>query len=146
MNQTWRARGARLAAFVAELRESSEARKRRWLYGLSGTSMAIVLALWVVYMNAIVPAVPPAESPAAPGAGVVRAPSAPAKEGEETGVWKTFTAGVRVVADELGAAAKRVKELFGRTIGAPKEIQVENAAERNFILDTLPSVPPAPLP
>lgn len=146
INSLWGKFGVRPAAFLAELRESSEARKRRWLYGLSGASMATVFAFWLMYMNVIVPVVPSVEPSVAPGADVVRAPAVPAEEREGTDVWKTFTAGVRVVAEELGGAARRVKELFSHTIGAPKEIRIENATERNFILDTLPQVSPASLP
>lgn len=51
-----------LGRFLSELRASSEARKRRWLIGLSSISMLMVVSVWAVYLSSIIETVNIAET------------------------------------------------------------------------------------
>lgn len=47
---------------LAKIQDSEEPVKKRWLWGLSGLSMSLVLVIWIGYMNMTINAVDPDSS------------------------------------------------------------------------------------
>jgi|GEM_PF-1331712 hypothetical protein len=48
--------------FIRSLQRSNDERKKRWLVGTSAVTMALVVILWLGYLNVIVPVLSPRES------------------------------------------------------------------------------------
>lgn len=48
--------------FVRSLQRSNDERKKRWLVGTSAITMALIVVLWLAYLNVIVPVLIPRES------------------------------------------------------------------------------------
>lgn len=58
--------------FIEKLQNADEARKKRWLIGLSAAAMILIVGLWVIYLNFVLDKIgePKQEAPSAPsGAG-----------------------------------------------------------------------------
>ena len=120
--------------FIEDLRAAPEGRRKRWLWISSGISMALVVSAWVLYMRVagIVPG--GAEQTEKRGARAERPPFA-----------ITVVAGAREVG---GFFSERGREMFGAVqtvFGPPRDIVVESP-KRDFILDSLPDIPPTALP
>ncbi len=110
--------------FFERIRNEEEHVRRRWLFILSGTSMAVVVALWIFYINIIV------------GRPAGEEETAAVASAKNPGFPQIFGAGIRVVTNEAR-----------RQLGASHEITFEKS-EENFQLppEKLPPVTPTPLP
>lgn len=117
--------------FFSKLQSSDEATRRRWLVILSGTSMAIVLALWISYINLIVEPVGREEKTAA--------------RKIEPGFAEVMKAGLTVVAKGLKGVASGALANIRTTVSSTNQIKV-NLLERNFIDEELPEIKPVVLP
>jgi hypothetical protein len=114
-----------LKHFITHIQNADEPVRRRWLLILSGSSMLIVIALWIGYINLIVtaPEGPPLTAEATPPA-------------TDPGFPKIFGAGLKAVTDEAR-----------KQIGGENEITIENP-KGNFQLspEKLPPIPRTKLP
>jgi hypothetical protein len=117
--------------FIVKIQNSDESVRTRWLFVLSGTSMAIVVALWIGYINLIV--TPPT------------APAAAAAEDENPGFADIMRAGATVIKGALAEKSSAYTRYIRMKIGQKNTVTIEGS-ERNFILDELEPVPPASLP
>lgn len=93
--------------------------------------MLIVVALWALYINVIVPPTVPL--------------IAKGDTQREAGVFKTFTTGLRVVIGELKKSSESLSNYLGNVLQVKNEITLQGS-ERNFILDELPPIPATKLP
>lgn len=71
----------KLKKLLEKIRNSDEATKKRWLMGTAAVSMAVVVALWLVYVNADMKLVPEIKDAGEPS----------------TGFWQIFKNGLNVV-------------------------------------------------
>ena len=108
-----------ITEFIREIQISDDATKRKWLVIFSGSTMLVVVAVWVMWMGAVIP-----------GAGLEAVAKA---EPERPGVFKTLAAGVSVIWSDIES------RLLRRETWSVEE-------NRNFIADDLPIIPPTPLP
>lgn len=111
-----------LKNFISKIQNSEDAVKKIWLFVFSGASMAIVVSLWVVYMDAVVARV---DSPA--NAPVLAQQEEKIDNGP--GFFAIFGAGVKTIYDEL-------KE----RLSVKNSIVIENQ-ERNFVAESVEPLP-----
>ncbi len=117
--------------FIRRIQAQEEHVRRRWLIGLTGVSMAIVIGGWVGFLNLSL-SFPPA-------------PTQEARATKSAGIADVFAAGLAVTVDELRSLAGS----FVATISGPFRKTTDITIEREpytFNLETLPPVPPTPLP
>ena len=107
--------------FIIKIQNSNEAIKKLWLFVFSGISMAVVVGLWMVYLNTIVAKV---ESPKQ----IVSAPAA-APAYQEPGLLEIFGAGVKVIFDQ-----------FKEKLAVTNNIFIKNP-EINFIAEGVEQIP-----
>lgn len=74
----------KLREFIENLQNSDYAVKKRWLIGLSGVSIIIVISLWLIYLNYAVKTV---------GVGEIKEP--------EIGFWRIMTTGSAAVFNQM---------------------------------------------
>lgn len=124
--------------WLLRVQGAEEPVKRRWLFGLCGVSMLVVILLWGLYVGSTIPGVPPAAT---------GAPTPVLQEAEGPGSIETFFAGVNVVGREAAFAVSRGIAFIKGIVWHEREISVEvKRAPENFILESLPVIPPVPLP
>lgn len=98
--------------FLRELQRSDRQRKKRWLVGLTAVTMALVLLLWSVYINATgLPAL--AQKPAA----------SPAAEGRST--WEVFRKGLSEIFTDAKEQLELSKNLIQGQIQKTNEIVID---------------------
>lgn len=117
--------------FVRKLQNSSDNTKKIWLTILSGLTMAIVLAFWMMYVNLSIPRVS-SVTPSLPSQ--QEKVLAKKVEDEAPGFFAIFSAGLKVIFDQI-------KE----RLAASKDIVVENL-ERNFVVEGVEPIPSTKLP
>ena len=115
--------------FILKIQNSDESTKRFWLVALSGISMIVVIAFWLVYMNLTVVTVAPSQSDTAIAIENSRT-SAP-------GFFAIFGAGAKIIYD-------KVAEIISAQVSAKNNIVIENP-ERNFVLEGLTPISPTKL-
>lgn len=121
---------------LEEIRNSHESVKHVWLYGLSGISMATVVALWLGYVSLTIPEVSAPQENSA-----VAAVTTP-----ELGRFSIFMAGLNAVADGTGARLSRgIATVKNIIFGNPKTITIAKAAPR-IIMKGLEDLPEGKLP
>lgn len=107
----------RIINFFRELQNSDESTKKRWLVILSGTSMVVVVGLWLIYFSFSLERISPAQQRAT-----------------------AETSGIKETLEELKATLNNgiagIKEQLNRT----KSYDF-TAVERNFILEKAGEVP-----
>ncbi len=116
--------------FFQQIRESEDRIRMRWMFLLSGVSMALVLGLWVGYLNLIVTPVSSLQA-AAPT--------------PEPSLRQIFAAGLSTIFGQMSESGAGMAEAAKKLLGGNKTITV-TPEERNFVLETLPPVPQTPLP
>lgn len=84
----------KLKNFLEELQNSGPERKKRWLIGGTAAAMAVVLALWLVYMSQVVEDLGASE------------------EDSQSSFTAVFSNGFRIVQEEL---VSKVKNFMGET-------------------------------
>ena len=106
-----------IARFIIKLQNSEENVKKRWLIIFSGTSMVLVVGLWLVYFNWSLEKISPAQQQAT-----------------------AETSGIKETLEDLKATLNNgiagIKEQLNRT----KSYDFQ-AVERNFILEKAGEVP-----
>ncbi len=116
-----------IKAFIAKLQKSPEPVRFRWMIGLSGGTVAIVVALWVGYLNVIVkPTVEPVAT-------------------REPGFAATFGKGLEIVFGEAKEGGERLSGSVKEILGSGNELSFERQTE-DFIMDGLPPVPRTRIP
>ncbi len=76
----------KIYGFIKKLRESDEHTKRRWLFLISGVSMAVIVFFWMEYFASIVgPAAQPQPEEQNSGQGFA--------------FWETFKAGLGIISE-----------------------------------------------
>ncbi len=119
--------------FITRVQNSNEATKRFWVVAFSGTSMLLVLALWLGYLNV---AIAPIPGPANKGLANSQQPIVKNGELEKPGFFSIFAAGVKIIFD--GAKEKFLTR---------KDIIIKSpTTEQNFIAENLEPVKPTVLP
>ena len=118
-----------IQSFIHRIQAGDEQTKRVWLVALSGVSMIVVIAFWLVYMNLTVVTVAPSQSDTAIAIENSRT-SAP-------GFFAIFGAGAKIIYD-------KVAEIISAKVSAKNNIVIENP-ERNFVLEGLAPIPPTKL-
>lgn len=143
--------------FINNLQNATLATRRRWLVGLSGVSMILVVALWVVYLNVAFPSF---------GNTIETATSTPetaeettptqntTMQTQENSFLDTLWRGFRVTSDnvrnELYSIGRSITELWDKTTGVFSETNSYELKERGGspteTIDIPDPIPPTPLP
>lgn len=91
----------KLREFIENLQNADIAVKKRWLVGLSGVSIIIVVGLWLIYLNYTINSV---------GISEIKEP--------EIGFWRIMTAGFSAVFNQIkdGFQDLFYKIIYKRTI------------------------------
>lgn len=85
--------------FILKIRNSDDATKKLWLVVLSGATMAIVIALWVVYQNLSIAKVDYPKSPEVKEIAVATKNN----ESDGPGFFAIFGAGLKNIYDQIKA-------------------------------------------
>ena len=118
----------RISEFINKVRGSDESVKRRWLIVLSGSTMLLVVFLWVLYFNIALPEVSP---PVAADQSPAHKQGSTVEQNNKLGNLKrTLAAGFSVIKEKLGRK---------------NSIIIDNT-ERNFILEGVEEIPKITLP
>ncbi|OGY69514.1 MAG: hypothetical protein A2586_00340 [Candidatus Harrisonbacteria bacterium RIFOXYD1_FULL_40_9] len=114
--------------FVVTLQESSEDVKKMWLWILSGTTVVFIIALWVVYINAVIGGVTPE-----------RGDSNKVSNEEEQGVVPSLSGTLRNSFSKASSLKTALLGYIGGLTGA-RFIEVRRL-KPDFVLDGLEKVP-----
>ncbi len=117
--------------FILKIQNSDEATRKFWLFVFSGISMAVVVALWLVYVNLTVARVAP---PAGPASGSELAAVPEKAELGQPGFFEIFGAGVKIIFDKIAGK-----------VNVPRTFIIENQA-KNFIAEDVEPIAPTKLP
>lgn len=120
--------------FIAKIQNSGENVRRRWLILSAGVSMAAVIGLWVIYVNAIT-------EPMAATAVQQAAAMAPTAK---PGLAQIFAAGLNIVADQVQKTASRSIDYLKNMLNRRTIISVSTTED--FTADNLPEIPLTHLP
>ena len=115
--------------FFMELRQSGEDTKKRWLFILSGSSMLIVLVLWVFYINLTVQSLQKEN----------------ANPQNNAGVFSIFKNGVIVLSKESGLKLSKLADYFEAFLSKKNSVTIQGA-NFNFIANGLDDIKPKKLP
>ena len=113
---------------MRRLRNAEEPVRRRWMFILSGATMAIVVGFWVLSLNLT----------------LIRPDATPATA-EKPGVGTIFSAGLATVSHRITIGARQTLDFLAQRLGQKRDITVRKA-EQDFTLDRLAPVPRTPLP
>ncbi len=117
--------------FIIRIQNSEERVRRRWLVIATSSTMALVIGLWLIYINFITK---PLEATTLQQATLPTQP----------GLAQIFGIGFKIVADQITKSASQTINYLEHTIGAPKIINIDNA--KNFTAEDLPKIPSTRLP
>jgi hypothetical protein len=101
--------------FIHELRRSDDARKRRFYYGGVVVSMALVIALWFLYISVWSPL--PSTRPRA------------AEGRAESGISRTFRKGFEAIGLDISRAWGKITGRFGSEVFKTRDIVIEKPEE-----------------
>ena len=121
-----------LLKFIEKIRNSHEEIRRRWLVILSGSSMVIVIALWVLYINVTIQNTP---SPV----------TETVKETQNPGLAEVFLTGFKIVTAQIKDSATQIINSLRKQVLTPNSITIDSL-ERNFVIENLEPIPKTPLP
>ncbi len=93
--------------FIKELRESDERTKRRWLFLVSGVSMAVIVFFWIKYFALLVG---PASQPQ----------PEEQNSGQSFAFWETFKAGLGMISENAGKTLNSIMN----TVRQPKSYDI----------------------
>jgi len=114
---------------LEEIRASEERVRKRWLIGLSSVTMAIVIGLWLVYINVLVGS--ETEVEISDNKDLVQSP----------GIAQTFKAGLVFIIDKLKTSSKGALGYLGNIFNYSNEINItQENLDRNFILDSIEKI------
>ncbi len=123
--------------YLNKLRRSDESTKRRWFIGSTIVIMALVIGLWIIYINNIT-AEPLFFSSN--------------KQKDENSFSETFKRGIDNLSNDLGKRYEVLKKSIDQNIGVIKEqitepnvINIEGESPE-FSTQSLENIPPTPLP
>ena len=114
-----------LKQFFTKLQHADEPTRKKWAIILSGATMAIMVGLWVLYINVMVPTVPRAT----PETEIARKP-----EPRQANFL-----------DILGAGFSRIIAQLKTTLASKHKIVIQNPAV-NFVVEDLEEIPKTKLP
>jgi hypothetical protein len=137
---------ARIRTFIHALRKKNEREKRVWVFGASAVTMALVVVLWVVYLNITLPEMTP-----------VLPSSEEQKTAERTAqtdsTWNTFKRGIGIISGDAGTKWRSLSERIMRDIGSitdtfnrQNEISVEATTTQFTPTEPQEAIPPTKLP
>ena len=115
--------------FFIEIQQSNEDAKRRWLFILSGSSMLIVLILWIFYINLTVQSLQKED----------------ASLQNNTGVFSIFKNGVIVLSKESGLNVSKLADYLKILLSKKNSVTIQGA-NFNFIVNGLDDIKPKKLP
>lgn len=119
--------------FITRVQNSNEATKRFWVVAFSGTSMLLVLALWLGYLNVAIAPIPgPIQASGTRQRALVTSGSEATIE--KPGFFAVFAAGVKIIFD--GAKEKFLTK---------KDIIIKSP-EQNFVAENIEPITGARLP
>lgn len=121
-----------LLKFIEKIRNSPEGIRRRWLVILSGSSMIVVIASWVLYINAVVQDTP---SPVTESV----------EKTQKPGLAEVFLTGLKIVTVQIKDSVTQVADYLKKQALTPNSITIDSL-ERNFVLEDLEPIPRTPLP
>jgi hypothetical protein len=126
---------SRIHNFFLNLQNAEKPIRKRWLIVLTTMSMLIVLGLWGGYLNIFVVN------------NLYHDTLSPAKKTtpQETSFSETFGVGLNVIQKELTQKLVNSKEFLANRLQYTHTITIQKPTY-TFILDSLESIPPTPLP
>ncbi len=145
----------KIQRFVAGLQNANLATRRRWLIGLSGISMILVVALWIIYLNIAFPSSGGVAETAMPVQETAKAQAPePAVNTPGTSFFDTLWRGLHVLRNEAKSGLHTIEtsavELWDTGIGAfskTNSYKLEKQNTPQVESTTTPDpVPPTPLP
>ena len=116
----------KLTRFINKIQNSNEATKKFWLVIFSGTTMVVVISLWVINMKTNFQNIRLAKPEAAT--------ETLAEESELTKLKAIFSAGLKTIASKIKEKA-----------GTQRQISVQTS-EQNFILESLDKISATKIP
>ncbi|MEK7640936.1 MAG: hypothetical protein AAB389_02990 [Patescibacteria group bacterium] len=121
--------------FVEKVQNSDETTKRFWVVVCSSISMLLVVSLWLGYMNVAITKIPGSNRQQATNSQQLITNNA--EEVRKPGFFAVFTAGVKIIFDEL-----KERTLAKKDIVITKEVQ----QKMNFISEDIEPIKGSPLP
>jgi hypothetical protein len=115
--------------FFMEIQQSGEDTKKRWLFILSGSSMFIVLILWIFYINLTVKSLQKED----------------VSLQNNTGVFSIFKNGIIVLSKESGLNISKLTDYLKDFLSKKNSVTIQGA-NFNFIVNGLEDVKPKKLP
>lgn len=113
---------SKIANFITKIQNSDETTKKIWLVILSGTTMTIVVALWLINLNVNIKTVGETEKK--------NSMETVSENQKEIGQLKEiFSAGLKTITEKIKEKASVQKEIYLQ------------ASEQNFILESLEKIP-----
>lgn len=113
--------------FFLDLQQEDEATRKRWLVILTSGTMAVVVSLWLIYLNFTITALT----------------SEPPKE--EAGFFKTSANGLQIISKETALKISQLSAYLKSLASQTNSITIQ-PANINLILEDLGEVKPKKLP
>ncbi|MBI3046271.1 MAG: hypothetical protein HYY86_01865 [Candidatus Harrisonbacteria bacterium] len=113
--------------FFLKLQQEDEATRKRWLIILTSGTMAVVVSLWLVYLNFTIKAL------------------APEPPKEEAGFFKTSANGLQIISQETALKISQLSAYLKSLANQTNSITIQ-PANINLILEDLETVKPKKLP
>lgn len=136
----------RIRTFIHALRKKNEREKRVWVFGASAVTMALVVVLWVAYLNFTLPDMAPVLPASGEQKTAERAPQADS-------TWSTFKRGIGIISGDAGMKWRSLSERIMRDIGSitdtfnrQNEISVEATTTQFTPTEPQEDIPPIKLP
>jgi len=122
--------------FINRIQNSGEETRKVWMFVSSAITMAVVVALWLIYLNFTIAGAEPLPSGFA-GTDSARdsRPMTQDSLKNDPGVFAIFSAGVKTIYDQVRT----------KVFEATNNIAIENI-DRNFQVDDLEPIPATKLP
>ncbi|GEM_PF-2347110 len=147
----------KIQRFIANLQNADLKTRRRWLVGLSGISMVLVVVLWVVYLNVAFPSFGGSVATTATSTqetAEVALKQETTPQPSRTSFFGTLGRGFQILGDEIKNELYSIKvsivELWNKTINAfskTNSYEVEKRATPQIESASTPDpIPPTPLP
>jgi len=137
---------ARIRTFIHTLRKKNEREKRAWVFGASAVTMALVVVLWVAYLNLTLPNM----TPVAPPSGEQKTAE---NEIQTDSAWNTFKRGMGIISGDAGTKWQSLSDRIMRDIGSitdtfnrQNEGSVEATSTQFIPTEPQEAIPPTKLP